>query len=205
MVIFLHMKCKSCMLWRIVHSVYKFRYSILAFGHSLWVHQRGLFSVNTAGVWYLRGRYKPTWKPYRSTDTPMYAGVCVYVCMRLAETTRVRGASHVKICTFKCMFVWVLLQWGALRVSVGVCLSEWCLCRWAGARSEGVRQAWTQPQTPRSFPLSGSMWMWGDTLDGVFFCWSGRNVSLKRRQEGLFTQRGSLSLLSVSYSNILMV
>ncbi len=50
------------------------------------------FSVNTAGVWFLRGWYKPTWKTYRHTNTPMYGGVYVYV-------------SHVKICAFKCMFV----------------------------------------------------------------------------------------------------
>lgn len=123
MVIFLHMKCKSCMLWRIVHSVYKFRYSILAFGHSLWVHQRGLFSVNTAGVWYLRGRYKPTWKPYRSTDTPMYAGVCVYASRRDDESARSIACKnmyfqvHVCVsiiamgcaaCQCGCVFIWVM-------------------------------------------------------------------------------------------------
>lgn len=71
----------------IVHSVCKFTYRIssLAFGHSLRVCQRGLFSVNTAGVWCLRGRYKPTWKPHRRTDTPMYAGVCVCVCLTVRQ------------------------------------------------------------------------------------------------------------------------
>lgn len=57
-----------------------------------------------------------------------------------------------------------------LCVSVGVCLSAWCLCRWAGAQNEGVRQAWSQPQMPPcSLPLSGSMRIWGDKHFMSFF------------------------------------
>lgn len=96
--------------------VYIFRCSIsihrsLAFGHSHWVHEWGLFSVNTAGVWHLCGWYRPTWKPQRRIYTPMYAGACVL-------QRKGRLASHVKVCAFESEHVCVC--------RVGVCLCEWC-------------------------------------------------------------------------------
>ena len=151
--------CYFYMLGNIVHGVCKSRYSTsicrsLAFGHRLRVHLQGLFTVNTAGVCCSRGRDKSTWKPHRPTDTPMQAA---------ASQRKGQWASHVEIRAFKCMLcVSIIVMCSAACQCVFVCLSEWCVCRGAGAPSEGVSRARTQPQTPCGFPLSGSGWMWRD-------------------------------------------
>lgn len=98
--------------------------------------------------------------------------VLAWVVQIYLEAIRARWYSHVhcRMCLiekralymciiYKCTFLWVL--WcaalcGRACVRACVCLSEWCLCRGAEAQSEGVSWAWTQPQTPCSFPLSGS-------------------------------------------------
>lgn len=136
---------------QIVYTVYTVAliHKSLAFGQSLWVHLPGLFSINTARVWYLCRWYTPTWKPFKQLLHP-------------CTQRKGRWVSHVKNMCFLNACLCECCCYVERCVSVWVCvyLSD----AWAGARSEGVRQAWTQPQTPCSFPLSGSMWMWGDTL-----------------------------------------
>lgn len=95
-----------------------------AFGHSLWVrvHQCGLFFCNTAGAWYLRGHYKPTWKPCRIVGLIHPSILVCFSQRQLGE----RWALYIKN----------LYYCNVLHVSVGVHLPEWDRCCGAGAQSE---------------------------------------------------------------------
>lgn len=172
--------------WEFVHGVYKFCCSIglcrsLAFGHRLWVYQWGLFFCKHSWGLVLAWVVQPTRKPCRHIDTPMCTGVCVCVCVLQRKRAMSITCKTVLLSTCSCEYYCN----AQCCMSVWVCLSEWCLCRGAGARSE-----WAKLELNLRHPAV-SHWVGageceGTTLALSLFRWSGETRSdsvIQKRQQ----------------------
>lgn len=153
----------------ITHGMLKFRQSNrternLAFGHSLWVHQQGLFFVNTAGVWYRVGGTKILGSQTGALISPW---TLAYV-MRVAS----------KKSAFKCMLVLCAL---CLSGCVFICM----MVVLGGRKTERVSEIstnWT------SDLLAASYWErereGGDMhVESLFGCLFGNMWSNSNRKE----------------------